>query len=223
MSRCQLTDTDEDVYRKACSECTLCGLHKERTGQPVIWRGNKQSRVALVGLGPGKIEEETGIPFEGPAGNNILEPWLNYIHLTRDDLYITNVTKCRYTAPLDSKKQNLTPTAEMLTTCADAWLSMEIEQLNPDLVIIIGTAAGVGTRLMVAGQPIGPLLGTSHNVFLYGRTRCVFYLRHPASLLYARGYNTPDKWINNKKYQQLRQEYVKCFNRIKALINSIDT
>jgi len=183
----------------------------------VVFKGDITSKVALVGLGPGLVEERSGRPFEGPAGD-LLEDWLGWIGKDIKNFYVSNVTHCRFTAPKGSGKQNLTPDPDMLHICADRWLSQEIGYVNPNTVIVVGGAAAVGMRLIEPGTSITPLLGSSKQVDLYGRERTIFFLRHPASLLYARP-NDPSKWATNQKYQALRLEYKQCFTKLKELIS----
>ena len=73
--------------------CTDCPLHLKRT-QAVPGTGPARARIMAVGEGPGETEDRLGRPFVGAAGN-VLTKLLESIGLRRDDIYITNVVKCR--------------------------------------------------------------------------------------------------------------------------------
>ena len=75
---------------KNCTACPLCGGRRNA----VLGEGDRNARVMLVGEGPGQQEDETGRPFVGPAGQ-LLDKMLAAIGLTREQVYIANIVKCR--------------------------------------------------------------------------------------------------------------------------------
>jgi DNA polymerase len=77
----------------AASTCTLCKLAGERT-QVVFGVGRSDADLMFVGEGPGAEEDKQGVPFVGRAGQ-LLTQLIEGIGLTRDDVYIANVVKCR--------------------------------------------------------------------------------------------------------------------------------
>src|SRR5690242_4546087 len=74
-------------------QCVSCGLHKTRT-QTVFGTGNKKARVMFIGEAPGAEEDKQGKPFVGRAGQ-LLTQMLRAIGLSRDEVFIANILKCR--------------------------------------------------------------------------------------------------------------------------------
>ena len=111
--------------------CTRCGLSEGRN-RVVFGSGNPRSRIMIIGEGPGKDEDEQGLPFVGKAGQ-LLDRILAAIQLTREDVYIGNVVKCR---PPD----NRVPTRVEAAACLP-YLYMEIEMIQPQIIILLGSTA----------------------------------------------------------------------------------
>lgn len=82
-----------ELLRRCCLACSACELRKG-CRQVMLARGNPQARMMLVGEDPGADEDRLGAPFIGAAGQ-LLDRILEAAGLARDDLYITNVVKCR--------------------------------------------------------------------------------------------------------------------------------
>ena len=94
--------------------------------------GPGNADVMLVGEGPGDNEDKTGIPFSGPAGQ-LLNAMLEEAGLERDDLYITNIVKCR-------PNGNRVPTLVEVSICKP-WLARQIEIISPLIIVAIGNPA----------------------------------------------------------------------------------
>ncbi|MFA5306668.1 MAG: uracil-DNA glycosylase, partial [Candidatus Babeliales bacterium] len=77
-----------------CVHCTACPLSTQGRSQVVFGHGNPQANLMFVGEGPGKDEDEQGLPFIGRAGQ-LLTKIIEAMKLTREDVYISNVVKCR--------------------------------------------------------------------------------------------------------------------------------
>jgi DNA polymerase-1 len=119
--------------------------------------GNPKSRIMLVGEAPGAEEERTGRVFSGAAGQ-LLDRLLVGAGLSRDGVYVTNAAKCR-------PPENRTPERWESKTCADEYLSREIEEIRPTHILLLGNAAltavarksGItkhrGVRLDIRGHP----------------------------------------------------------------------
>ena len=73
-----------------CPRCALSGSRRK----PVMGRGNLRSVVMFVAEAPGNSEDRDGIPFTGPSGE-ILDELLSHIGMTRQEIYLTNIVKCR--------------------------------------------------------------------------------------------------------------------------------
>lgn len=123
---------DLDALTEANLKCAACGL---RSGcqQVVVSKGQAGSRVMLVGEGPGAYEDQEGTPFVGPAGQ-LLDKILAAAELPPEDVYITNVVKCR-------PPGNRLPKADE-TKCCLPWLERQIELVSPGLLVCLGALAG---------------------------------------------------------------------------------
>jgi len=108
--------------------CCRCGLSKDRT-HLVFGVGNPDAELMFVGEAPGRDEDEQGIPFVGRAGQ-LLTDIIRSIGLTRDDVYIANICKCR-------PPQNRTPTPEESALCFP-YLRRQIEIIQPRIIVVLG-------------------------------------------------------------------------------------
>jgi uracil-DNA glycosylase len=108
--------------------CTACELHKGRT-HSVPGEGPVNAEIMFIGEAPGYNEDKQGRPFVGPAGK-LLEDWLAEIGLTRDDVFIANVVKCR-------PPNNRDPQPEEIAACA-GYLERQIALLQPRLIATLG-------------------------------------------------------------------------------------
>lgn len=122
---------DIDSLYAANLECQACGLRKG-CRQVVISRGNPGGRVMLVGEGPGAQEDAQGKVFVGPAGQ-LLDKILAAAELPPEDVYITNVVKCR-------PPGNRLPKADE-TKCCLPWLERQIDLVAPQLIVCLGALA----------------------------------------------------------------------------------
>lgn len=110
-------------------KCTACHLHKGRTiGVP--GEGNPHADIMFIGEGPGKTENETGRPFVGAAGK-LLEQLLASIGLSREDVFIGNVVKCR-------PPGNRDPLPMEIETCTKLWLFRQITLIKPQVIVTLG-------------------------------------------------------------------------------------
>lgn len=108
--------------------CTACELHKGRTNG-VPGEGPVNAEIMFIGEGPGFHEDQQGRPFVGQAGG-LLEELLAEIGLTREDVWIGNVVKCR-------PPNNRDPRPEEIAACA-GYLERQIELLQPKLIATLG-------------------------------------------------------------------------------------
>lgn len=128
----------EDM-KEAARECERCNLRKGRR-QVVFGAGSAHARLMLVGEGPGADEDQMGEPFVGRAGQ-LLDRILEAVSLKRQDIYITNVVKCR-------PPGNRTPESEEVRACRPL-LDGQIELINPRIILCLGALA---TRTLIDGE-----------------------------------------------------------------------
>ncbi|MEM0340718.1 MAG: type-4 uracil-DNA glycosylase [Acidilobaceae archaeon] len=114
------------------SKCQKCPLAKSRTNA-VPGEGPLTARVMFVGEAPGRKEDEEGRPFVGAAGK-LLTTLLESIGVRRNDVYITNVVKCR-------PPENREPIDEEIRAC-NPFLRKQIEIIRPRAIVALGRVAG---------------------------------------------------------------------------------
>lgn len=117
-----------DTLRLQVISCTKCNLSKSRTNA-VAGKGNYNAEIMFIGEAPGRNEDLKGEPFVGAAGK-ILSEALEYAGLSRDDVFITNVVKCR-------PPNNRVPLQEERDSC-HPYLSGELDIIKPKIICILG-------------------------------------------------------------------------------------
>lgn len=167
-------DGDLDALRVQALACTRCRLCTGRT-QAVFADGNPRARLMVVGEAPGAHEDQTGLPFVGPAGK-LLDLMLASVGLSRrESAYICNVIKCR-------PPGNRNPSPDEIEACAP-FLRRQIELIRPEALLAVGTFSG--QLLARSDRPLGKLRG---EVYSYeGVPLVVTY--HPAALLRNPGWS----------------------------------
>ncbi len=160
-------------YAEQTASCTKCALAGGRT-QVVFGSGNPDADLMFVGEAPGFHEDQQGIPFVGQAGK-LLDRLLDGIGLTRADVYVGNVIKCR-------PPGNRDPLPDEIAAC-EPHLFRQIELIEPRLVATLGNFA---TKLL-SGRPGGitRVHGHEQEVTLGSRTVLLYPLYHPAAALYT--------------------------------------
>lgn len=160
------TDTLEALAVEVRS-CHLCPLAKGRTNA-VPGEGSGQSKIVLVGEAPGREEDLSGRPFVG-RGGRVLRSALGSVGVASAQVYISNVVKCR-------PPKNRLPTRSEIDICRGAYLSREIELVDPDLVVLLGRTAA---RALLGVDSLGSVRGKV--VKMKGRRYLSAY--HPAAVL----------------------------------------
>ena len=172
--------------RDGLGECTRCKLHSGRTTL-VFGAGSPNADLVFVGEAPGRDEDRQGIPFVGRAGQ-LLTKIIASIGLTRDEVYIANVVKCR---PPDNRN----PEVDEVQTC-EPFLFRQLDVIRPKVVVALGAFA-VRT-LLGTDQAISRVRG---QVYAYRGAKLVPTF-HPAFLL-----RSPDRkrdvWEDMKKVRAL--------------------
>src|SRR6187401_3116197 len=153
--------------------CTRCALAQGRT-QVVFGSGSPDADLMFVGEAPGFHEDQQGIPFVGQAGK-LLDKLLGGIGMTRADVFVANVLKCR-------PPGNRDPLPEEIAAC-EPHLFRQIELIEPKVVATLGNFA---TKLL-SGKPAGitRVHGYEQEVALGSRTVRLYPLFHPAAALYT--------------------------------------
>jgi DNA polymerase len=162
-----------ELLKDEASACTRCRLAEGRT-QVVFGVGNPDAELMFVGEAPGFHEDKQGYPFVGQAGK-LLDKLLAGIGLTRADVYIANVLKCR-------PPGNRDPQPDEIELC-EGYLFRQIEAIEPKLVATLGNFA---TKLL-SGKQLGitRVHGQEQEVTLGGRRVLLYPIYHPAAALYT--------------------------------------
>jgi uracil-DNA glycosylase len=148
--------------------CTLCGLHKGRT-RAVPGEGPADARIMLIGEGPGYHEDRQGRPFVGASGQ-FLDELLAIAGLTRAEVFIGNVVKCR-------PPQNRDPQPDEVATCTATYLDRQIEAISPRVIVTLGRFS---MGLFLPGERISRIHGQPRTV----GGRLIVPMLHPAAALH---------------------------------------
>ena len=160
---------DWDALAAAVASCERCALAAGRT-QTVFGVGNRNAEWMIIGEAPGQEEDRQGEPFVGRAGQ-LLNAMLEAVGLSRTQVFIANILKCRPPANRD-------PEPAEAVACA-GWLARQIELVNPKLILCVGRIAA--QNLLQTQTPIGKLRGQR---YAYGAQEIpVVVTWHPAYLL----------------------------------------
>jgi uracil-DNA glycosylase family 4 len=161
------------AYATETAACTRCRLSQGRT-QVVFGVGDANADLMFVGEAPGFHEDKQGYPFVGQAGK-LLDKLLEGIGLSRPQVYIANVIKCR-------PPGNRDPQPDEIEAC-ESHLFRQIGLIEPKLIATLGNFA---TKLLSGKQyGITRVHGRPQEATLGGRTVMLFPLYHPAAALYT--------------------------------------
>jgi DNA polymerase len=173
-------------------KCTKCDLCKTRTNA-VPGKGNFQSDVIFVGEAPGRNEDRNGEPFIGVAGKK-LSIALDEAGISRDEVYITNIVKCR-------PPNNRVPKTSERETCQE-YLKQEISIIKPEIICILGNTA---FNSILGGSEITKFRGK-----VVRKDNLLYFLTiHPAATIY-----------NQKLIDVLKSDISKLFELIRELKNN---
>jgi len=182
-----LVDETLDEIRTDLGDCTRCKLHAAGRRQIVFGVGHPRAELMFVGEAPGAEEDAQGIPFVGRAGQ-LLTRIVEAIQLTRDQVYIANIIKCR-------PPGNRSPEPDEVGHC-EPFLARQVRAVRPKVIVALGALAA--HSLLGTQTPISHLRG---RVYLYGSARVVPTF-HPAFLL-----RSPDRkrdvWEDMKKVRAM--------------------
>lgn len=154
--------------REELGDCSRCKLHRLGRRQIVFGVGSPHAALMFVGEAPGRDEDIQGIPFVGRAGQ-LLTKMIEAIGLTREDVYIANVIKCR-------PPENRNPDPDEVAAC-EPFLFKQVETIGPTVIVALGTFAA--QALLKTQDSISRLRG---RVYKYGGAKLIPTF-HPAYLL----------------------------------------
>lgn len=170
-----MTDPNDSLPKIAAevSACEKCKLHATRK-KAVPGEGPVNAKVVLIGEGPGFHENEQGRPFVGAAGK-FLSDLLASIGMKREEVFITNVVKCR-------PPQNRDPEQEELAACND-YLERQIALINPKVIVTLGRFS---MEKFFPGAKISNIHGQARTI----GGRLVVAMFHPAAALHQPQYRS---------------------------------
>ena len=120
-----------DKIKNSVLKCKKCSLHKTKNCY-VFGEGFINAKVMFIGEAPGKNEDDLGRPFVGRAGK-IFDEMLGSINLNRDDVYISNILKCR-------PPRNRNPLSIEIKKCSE-YIDKQIDIINPQIIVLLGRIA----------------------------------------------------------------------------------
>ena len=165
-------DSLERIREDIGPNCTRCKLHKGRT-KIVFGVGNPKAELMFVGEGPGRDEDLKGEPFVGRAGK-LLTQMIEAMSLTREDVYIANVVKCR-------PPENRLPEKDEIATCSP-FLLRQIDVIKPKVICCLGSCSS--QTLLQTTQGISKFRGEwfdFRGAKLMGTYHPAYLLRNPAA------------------------------------------
>lgn len=160
---------DEKINQlaKEVSTCVKCALHESRK-KSVPGDGPANAEIMFIGEGPGFHENEQGHPFVGASGK-FLDQLLAQAGVTREDVFIANVVKCR-------PPGNRDPLPDELAAC-DTYLEAQIEAINPSIIVTLG-------RFSMNKFFPGAKISAAHGQMQKVGERFVIPMFHPAAALH---------------------------------------
>lgn len=163
--------SDEAQLEKLAKQivaCTKCELHRSRKNA-VPGEGPTHAEIMFIGEGPGAREDEQGRPFVGASGK-FLDQLLEQAGVTRADVWITNVVKCR-------PPGNRDPLPDEIEICTSNYLQHQIKIVNPSIIVTLGRFS---MGLFFKGAKITQIHGQMRKV----EDRFVIAMYHPAAALH---------------------------------------
>jgi len=199
------------------SGCRKCRLAESRT-KTVPGEGSLNARVMFVGEAPGRNEDEAGRPFVGAAGK-LLNELLQSNNLRREEVFITNVVKCR-------PPENRDPLEDEILSCSHFTNSI-IQLIQPSIIVTLGNHAGRYVIETLGGTKwygVSKMRGNVYKATLFGRETLVIPTYHPAAALYnpaPRKALEEDFKLVAAKYRELTQGETRIKERRKTLLDFI--
>jgi uracil-DNA glycosylase family 4 len=194
------TNSNSELLNVVAAEvviCIKCDLWKTRK-KAVPGTGSTETKVLLIGEAPGGSEDVQGEPFVGSAGK-FLDELLIEAGLSRKDVFITNIVKCR-------PPENRDPSTEEIETCTP-YLNRQIGIIEPRLIVTLGrhSTAYIFSKANIPFCSITQTHGKTCEISIHGTKITVFPTYHPAAALYSTAYKNELL----KDFRQLRKELLK--------------
>jgi uracil-DNA glycosylase family 4 len=191
-----------DAIASEVTVCTKCPLWKSRKNA-VPGVGSPRSWIVLIGEAPGASEDAKGEPFVGAAGK-LLDSLLLQIGFSREQVFITNVVKCR-------PPRNREPRPLEIETCTP-YLDRQLLVIKPAFVVPLGShsTAYVFSKAMLPFSGITRARGKMYETAILGLKLTVFPTFHPASALY----NPEHEEILHRDFQRLTTKLQKAQSNV---------
>jgi len=175
-------------------DCKKCELWKTRN-LPVVGEGGLNTDIIFIGEAPGYNEDLKGKPFIGKAGK-VFDELLESININRNDIYITNIIKCR-------PPNNRNPLSNEVESCS-GYLERQIAIIKPKIIVTLGNFAlsYIFKKFGLKVEKIGKVHGKTFKVGTITGTMKIIPLLHPATATY---------------YPEMKSVLLKDFNLIKQL------
>jgi uracil-DNA glycosylase len=160
-------------FARKVARCKECGLASSRTNT-VPGEGSPAAKIVFVGEAPGEDEDKQGRPFVGRAGK-LLDKIIAAMGLSREDVFICNILKCR-------PPGNRDPEPNEITKCLPLLLE-QLEIIDPEIIVTLGAHAA--RTLLESKETIGRLRGSIHEYYPEGAAKPIKLVAtyHPAYLL----------------------------------------
>lgn len=184
-----------DSLEQICHGCRKCKLGETRN-QLVFGKGKEDADMMLIGEGPGYNEDQQGIPFVGVAGQ-LLDKILTAIELSKEEVYIANIVKCR-------PPNNRNPLKEEEDSCLP-YLRWQVKIVEPQIIVCLGAVAS--KRLIDENFRIT----REHGKWFKKGNYWMIATYHPAALLRdeSKKRDAWDDWkIIKAKYDELKGEII---------------
>ncbi|MEA1885116.1 MAG: uracil-DNA glycosylase [Thermotogota bacterium] len=184
---------------KSINQCKKCPLHETRANT-VPGEGNIHSPVVFVGEGPGADEDATGRPFVGRAGK-LFEEILKAVSFSREDVFITNVVKCR-------PPNNRNPMPDEMISCAP-FLFSQLQVINPILIVTLGAVPLsflLGKKSVRITSMRGKLIEYKDGVMIFPMFHPSYLLRNPSKTKGSPKYLT---WQDIQEVKRIYDEHRK--------------
>jgi DNA polymerase len=176
-----ISSFDWDELHTAVSQCQQCDLHKTRKNS-LLGSGNKQAELFIVGSCPSNEEDNNSLEFVGAEGI-LLDNILLTLKLSRDDVYTTNLVKC--------KSQNHRDYSDIEMTECLSYIERQIQLVKPKIIILFGEQTA--QFILKTNNTLNILKNSIHN---YSNTDIlVVVIEHPEQLL-SSGSDKKQAWVS---------------------------